>query len=115
MFEFLFGQKADQRISPAQAKERLASGGAVFLLDVRTKEEYAALHIPNSISLPLDGIKHKIARLAPDKDAELIVYCQSGGRAAQACGILSDMGYTHVRNLGGIDRWPYETERGGGR
>lgn len=110
MFDFLFGHAPQNAISPQQVKERLAAGG-VLLLDVRTRGEYAGGHIPNSISLPLDELKAKIARTAPDKNAELIVYCLSGGRASQACGILAAMGYTNVKNLGGISDWPYEITR----
>lgn len=111
MFDFLFRQAPKNAISPAKAKERLASGDAILLLDVRSRAEYESGHIPNSISLPLDQLKSKIARIAPDKNAEIIVYCLSGGRATQACSFLSAMGYVHVSNLGGINAWPYEITR----
>ena len=110
MFEFLFGHAPQNTVSPRQAKQKLDAGG-VLLLDVRTPGEYAGGHIPNSISLPLDALKSGIARVAPQKDAALIVYCQSGGRASQACAVLSAMGYTNVENLGGICDWPYEVTR----
>ncbi|MFT9057170.1 MAG: rhodanese-like domain-containing protein [Ethanoligenens sp.] len=111
MFDFLFGQVPKNAISPKQAKERLDSGDTVLLLDVRTREEYKGGHIPNSISLPLDQLKTRITHTAPDKSAEIIVYCLSGGRAAQACGMLAAMGYTDVHNLGGINAWPYAVTR----
>mgnify|MGYP003365256660 CR=1 FL=1 len=111
MFDFLFRQAPKNAISSKQAKERLDSGDTVLLLDVRTREEYTGGHIPNSISLPLDQLKTRIARTAPDKGAEIIVYCLSGGRAAQACGMLAAMGYTNVYNLGGINAWPYAVTR----
>ena len=111
MFDFLFEQAPKNAISPKQAKERLDSGDAVLLLDVRTPEEYKGGHIPNSISLPLDQLKTRIAHTAADKSAEIIVYCLSGGRAAQACGTLAAMGYINVHNLGGINAWPYAVTR----
>ena len=114
MFKTLFAQTRVPSITPQQAKKRLASADPVILLDVRTAEEYAEIHIPNSISLPLDRLKQKIDAVAPDKDAEIVVYCLSGARSATACGQLAAMGYTNVSNLGGIHSWPYETERGRG-
>ncbi|MFT8889224.1 MAG: rhodanese-like domain-containing protein [Ethanoligenens sp.] len=111
MFDFLFGKTSRNTISPKQAKERLDSGDTVLLLDVRTREEYKGGHIPNSISLPLDQLKARSAHIIPDKGAEIIVYCLSGGRAAQACGVLAAMGYTNVYNLGGINTWPYAVTR----
>ena len=41
---------------------------------------------------PLNNLESGIAKVARDKDAELIVYCLSGARAASACSILSSMG-----------------------
>jgi phage shock protein E len=71
------------------------------LLDVRTKEEYRTGHIPESINIPLDRIAG-VARTVPDKDTPLFVYCQSGGRSAQAVTLLKQMGYRKVKNIGGI-------------
>lgn len=112
MFESIFGKKSYQTISPAQAKQRLISGNPISLLDVRTPEEYREVHIPHSISLPLDQIKSGISKKVTDKNAEIIVYCLSGMRAASACRELAAMGYTNVSNMGGIQAWTYETERG---
>lgn len=112
MLEWLFGQTSTRSITPGEVRERQASGEKVILLDVRTPEEYAEIHIPHSISLPLDQVRSRIAKVAGDKSAEIIVYCLSGARAATACRELSAMGYTNVRSLGGIRSWPYETVRG---
>lgn len=112
MFDFLFGQKFGGSISPREAKERLASGRPILLLDVRTPEEYRQIRIPHSISLPLQSLKSGIAKVAKSKDTEIIVYCLSGARAAQACSMLTSMGYTNVSSMGGIQSWRYETERG---
>lgn len=109
----IFSHKKPRNISPSEARSRLAGGGNTYLLDVRTPEEYAQLHIFNSISLPLDQLKSGIEKAVGDKNAEIIVYCRSGARAATACGQLMAMGYANVSNMGGILSWKYETERGG--
>lgn len=112
MFEFLFGNKTKNNISAREAKERLSANKNIILLDVRTPEEYRDIRIPHSISLPLDALKSGITKVTKDKDAEIIVYCLSGMRASKACRQLTSMGYTNVSNMGGIQSWKYETERG---
>lgn len=112
MFGSLFGKKAYRDISPQEARNRLASGQNILLLDVRSPEEYAEVHIPHSVSVPLDRLQSQISKVANDKDMEIIVYCLSGARAASACSLLTAMGYTNVSSMGGIRSWAYETERG---
>lgn len=114
MFEALFGNRNVKKISQSEAKERLSSRKDIVLLDVRTPEEYAEVHIPHSISLPLNRLKSGIAKVCKDKSAEIIVYCLSGMRASTACSQLASMGYTNVSNMGGIQSWRYETETGRG-
>ncbi len=98
-------------ISAADAKELIASGGAV-LMDVRTPEEYTEAYIPGAVLLPLDDIAQKAETVLPDKDAVIILYCRSGRRSAIAAEELMDMGYKTVYDLGGIIDWPYETTGG---
>ena len=83
----------------------------ILLLDVRTGEEYRQGHIPGSVLLPLDRIG-EIGGLEPDKTRPLYVYCHSGARSAQACRTLERMGYSRVKNIGGIASWrgPVETD-----
>ena len=108
----LFGKKSYKKISPSEAKSALESNKNAVLVDVRTPDEYRQGHIPHSKLVPLNNLDSGIAKVAKDKDTELIVYCLSGARAASACSILSSMGYTNVSNLGGIQFWPYEIVRG---
>lgn len=112
MLKTLFGKTTPRVISAQEAKQRLDSGDPVLLLDVRTREEYEAVHIPGSRLLPLDSLESGIAKLTPDRDTEMIVYCLSGARADAACRRLSAMGYTNVSNMGGIRSWKYETVSG---
>jgi len=98
-------------ISPTDTKQRLTSGDKVFLIDVRTTLEYDENHIPNSISIPLTNLKSNFSEIIKTTNAEIIVYCQSGIRAEKACSELVNMGYTNIKNLGGIASWPYETTK----
>jgi rhodanese-related sulfurtransferase len=51
--------------------------------------------------LPLATVKDRIAEVAPDTSAEIVVHCARGGRSANACRMLEEMGYSNVKNLEG--------------
>lgn len=71
------------------------------LLDVRTPQEYKEGHIPGSRNIPLQTISN-LSNLLKPKDIPLFIYCYSGSRSRQAVSQLQQMGYTNVRNIGGI-------------
>jgi len=100
------------KISAEDAKQRLDSEKGIILLDVRTPEEYRQKHIPNSTLIPVNVLASEAEGKLTNKDAEIIVYCRSGNRSASAVKILNKLGYTHVYDLGGINRWPYKTVSG---
>ena len=77
----------------------------VVLIDVRTFEEHAYIRIPDSILIPYDTIMFNIEEVVPNKDTEIIVYCRSGRRSSIAEEILRSMGYTNVKDIGGIIDW----------
>lgn len=79
------------------------------LLDVRTPGEYREGRIPGAVNLPLQQIA-SVEKKVADKETPLFVYCLSGARSGQAAARLKAMGYTQVRNIGGINgyRGPLE-------
>ena len=97
-----------KKISAADAKARMDSGDTIIILDVRTQEEYDAGHIAGAILIPNETIVDKQPELLPDLDAEILVYCRSGNRSAQAAKKLIAIGYTNVVDFGGIIDWPYD-------
>ena len=101
------------KITAEQAKERLDSGDELILLDVRTQEEFNAGHIAGAILLPNETITEtEQPDILPDLNAEILIYCRSGNRSAQAAKKLVAQGYTNVYDFGGIIDWPYETVTG---
>ena len=77
---------------------------AVFLLDVREPDEYAAGHIPSITLIPSGEVADRLAELPRDK--EIIVTCRTGNRSAQVASMLRDQGFTNVHNMtGGIVAW----------
>ena len=97
-----------RRITAKEAKERIDSGREVVILDVRTKEEFDAGHIPGALLIPNETIGTEKPEQLPDLNAEILVYCRSGNRSRQAAEKLVEMGYTGVYDFGGIGSWPYE-------
>ena len=81
-----------------------------ILLDVRSIKEYQSGHVPGSYNIPLKSIED-VASVAANKDASLYVYCQSGARSKQAVAALKSMGYSNVKNIGGMAAYHGEIEK----
>ncbi|HWQ84499.1 MAG TPA: rhodanese-like domain-containing protein, partial [Anaerolineales bacterium] len=89
-------------ISVAEAAEKYAAG--VFLLDVRTPEEWTEVHIPNTTLIPLDELQARLSELP--QNAEIVVVCRSGNRSQQGRDILREAGFEQVSSMaGGIREW----------
>ena len=99
LFNF-FRNTADINTGVAEYKTNV---GAV-LLDVRTLEEYFDGHIDGSVNIPLDRI-NSVENIVKDKSTPLYVYCLSGGRSGLAVSHLKQIGYTNVKNIGGISSY----------
>ena len=95
-------------ITAEEAKKLMDSEEGCIILDVRTREEYDQGHIPGAVLIPNTEIEAKAADLLPDKDQLILVYCRSGRRSKLAAQSLADLGYTNIREFGGILDWPYE-------
>ena len=99
-----------EMITAQQAKEIMDTQEGFVILDTRTEEEYEQGHIPGTIVISHEEIKEKAESVLTDKDQLILVYCRSGRRSKLAAQDLVDLGYTNVKEFGGIIDWPYETE-----
>lgn len=97
-------------ISPEDAKKIMDSGEEYVLLDVREQDEYDEGHIPGAILIPHTEIAEKAESLIPDKDVQILVYCRSGRRSKIASEALLELGYTDIKEFGGIIDWKYDIE-----
>ena len=88
-------------ISSADLAVRIRGGAAPFILDVRTAKEYQAGHIPGSVNISHDQLSERLSELGISKTEEMVVYCESGRRAALAEKVLAESGYARVRDLEG--------------
>ena len=92
-------------ISPQALLERQAKKDqSVFVLDVRTPEEYAAGHVPGAVNVPYDQVASHLAKIPKDK--EVVLYCRSGRRTGLAAEVLEANGYTKLVHLqGDMQAW----------
>lgn len=84
--------------------------GNAILVDVRSPEEYAKGHIPGAYNVDAKEI-HKIERIVHDKGTKIFLYCLRGSRSRSAARRLAKMGYTNVKDIGGIRQYKGELER----
>ena len=97
-----------QQISGAEAKALMDSESGYIILDSREQYEYDEGHIPGAILIPYGEIADRAEKELPDKDQLILVYCRSGRRSKIAAEELVKLGYTNVKEFGGIIDWKYE-------
>ena len=97
-------------ITAEEAKELMDTMEGYIILDVRTQEEYDQGHIPGATQISHEEIAEKAEEVLTDKDQLILVYCRSGRRSKLAAEALVELGYTNIKEFGGINDWPYEIE-----
>ena len=97
-----------EQITQAEAKEIMDSGEEYIIIDARTDEEFAEGHIEGAIMIPEYEISEKAEAQLPDKEALILVYCRSGRRSKIASEELVKLGYSNIKEFGGIIDWQYE-------
>lgn len=89
-------------VKGSEAREMVAKGA--LLLDVRTKDEFAAGHLPAAVNIPVQDLDRRLAEVGA-KERPIVVYCRSGQRSRRAAGLLKAAGYGAVHDLGSMGRW----------
>ena len=103
------GSATYEQISGAEAKALMDSESGYIIIDARTQPEYDEGHITGAILIPEYEIADRAEKELPDKDQLILVYCRSGRRSKIAAEELVKLGYTNVKEFGGIIDWEYET------
>ncbi len=100
-------------ISAAGVKRRTDSGEKLFLLDVRSPQEYEEMRLGIGETLiPLGALRSRLSELPDDKSREIVCYCKISLRGYEAARILEAAGWHNVTVLeGGIAAWPYAREK----
>jgi rhodanese-related sulfurtransferase len=109
-FAFMAEAAGPGSIEPKALGERIAwADQALVVLDVRTPAEYAEGHVPGAINIPNGELAARVAELADAKGHDIVVYCRSGVRAAQALDVLDKAGFKRLFHLqGDYNRWTEE-------
>ena len=97
-----------EQITAEQAKTIMDTEKDYVIIDARTEEEFAEGHIENAILIPEYEIANRAEKELPDKEQLILVYCRSGRRSKIASEELVNLGYTNVKEFGGIIDWPYD-------
>src|SRR2546427_3578975 len=98
--ELLAQTKAEiEQIDAASLEALLDSDAPPVLVDVRELDEWDEGHLPDAVHVPRGHLESRIERVAPDRDAPVVLYCSSGNRSALAAKTLEELGYTHVSSL----------------
>ena len=91
---------------PEDVRVRMHSGEPPTLLDVRETDEVEGGMVPGARHLGRAHFESRVEDVLPDKDEEIVVYCQSGVRSTFAAKTLQDLGYRNVAHMaGGFSRW----------
>ncbi len=99
------GDAVYEQITTAEAKALMESEQDYVILDVHTEEEFAAGHISGAILIPDYEIGEKAESILTDKNQLILVYCRSGRRSKNAANELATLGYTNIKEFGGIIEW----------
>ena len=101
------GSATYDQISGAEAKALMDSESGYIIIDARTQPEYDEGHIAGAILIPEYEIADRAEKELPDKNQLILVYCRSGRRSKIAAEELVKLGYTNVKEFGGIIDWEY--------
>lgn len=103
--------EAKSQIKEVGCADAQALLGKRVILDVREYDEYAAGHLPGAINIPRGILEFKIGMVpeAANKEAAILLYCRTSGRAALSAVQLQKIGYANVISMaGGFEQWNNE-------
>lgn len=90
-------------ITPAGLKEKLQRKEDIFLLDVRTPEEYSNWKIEGSVNIPVNEVISNLEKIPKEK--QIITICAHGQRSQYAANMLMKNGFSAKTLWGGMASW----------
>jgi hydroxyacylglutathione hydrolase len=88
-------------VSPEDLLSQIDAGRAPFILDVRSRAEFAAGHVPGSVNVPFWLVPFRVTSLPIAPADPIVVYCGHGPRAQIATAALRAKGFTNIACLAG--------------
>ncbi len=104
-------EAAYRTVTPKDALRMKRENHSVIYLDVRTREEYDAGHLPDAVHLKMESPEKDATARLPKKEDVILIYGRTGEESRTAANMLVALGYTRVYDLGDIDGWPYDIEK----
>lgn len=95
-------EEVAEQTEETATKAKATDENAPIVVDVRTPEEFEAGAYPDSVNIPLDELMYRFEELGNNASREITVYCATGARSAYAQQVLMQVGYTNVKNGGGL-------------
>jgi len=97
------------QIEPRELSERLAAGETVHLLDIRTREEFDAVKLPDAQLFTQEFMQEILANWS--RADLLVIYDHQGTRSMDAAAYFQGHGFEKIKSLrGGIDAWSAEID-----
>jgi rhodanese-related sulfurtransferase len=88
-------------IDPSALSRAIVAAAAPLILDVRSRAEYAAGHVPGAVNIPFWALPWRAGELRVPTESAIVVYCGHGPRAQLACLVLRRRGFVNVACLAG--------------
>ncbi len=92
-------KESQPHVTAVEFKKIMDSGQEFVLVDVRTKDEFIAAHLPGAININRGLIEWVLPGKIKDTDTKIYVYCRTGARSAFVTQRLLEIGYTDVTNI----------------
>ncbi len=93
-----------RNVSPVEAQRIMATKKNLFLLDVRTPDEYRQARLKGAVLIPMNEIGQRLREVP--RNRPVLVYCAVGSRSGAVAGYLAGKGYREVYNItDGIVGW----------
>jgi sulfur-carrier protein adenylyltransferase/sulfurtransferase len=97
-------------ILATELKDRLDAGEDLFLVDVREPAEFEIVSIPGATLIPKGEILDGSALAELPQDKEIVLYCKSGVRSAEALAAVKQAGLDAVHVQGGVLAWANQVD-----
>lgn len=107
MFNLFSGKTKNYKsLNGKEFKHEYDARNHPVLIDVRTAAEFASGSISKAKNIDLLSLEFKKQIHAMDKSKDYFIFCRSGNRSAQACGIMAELGFNVYNLKGGVGMWP---------
>ncbi|HVM27710.1 MAG TPA: adenylyltransferase/sulfurtransferase MoeZ [Mycobacteriales bacterium] len=97
-------------ILATELKAKLDAGEDLFLVDVREPAEFEIVSVPGATLIPKGEILSGAALSQLPQDKEIVLYCKSGVRSAEALAAVKQAGLNAVHVQGGVLAWANQVD-----